>query len=246
MPSHSGAPRGVADSLLLRKARDVSIETAAQQLRLIHELKQRKERSGERSPDPKPAGRSSGLEDFLFKVAQLSVTSYERWLHLTSDHLPDIVDALGQMRGQAQRAPSSGVVVRAAGAPGAKVWSDAFRVENPFDQAVSASFAAPEFRLVDDGPRESPGFVAPVVFEWVGKPKSKRTTGKGPANPLGPGSSFAIPPGKPAQFRIGIELVPSFAQPGDYVGRARILSPRRAIGEVVVYLTVRPARGHRS
>ncbi|MBI4516548.1 MAG: hypothetical protein HY699_12120 [Deltaproteobacteria bacterium] len=144
------------DAELLKRARAAALATAVQQLRLIHELKQRSPlaQSGQAAPYALPPSVQSEASDLLFDVTRLSLLNYEQWLKLSGKHFDFIADTLVRL---GRHAPSPAQLsLKAAAKPGERATARLV-IENPLAQRAQVSFTVPVLR------QEAGGLVLPAM-----------------------------------------------------------------------------------
>src|SRR5512141_660218 len=90
------------DADYLARWRKAAIDTAVQQLRLIHDLKGKAPAAAASAPHPPggapipcppPKKPPTDLPALLFDMARLSLLNYEQWLKLSGKHFDFIADA---------------------------------------------------------------------------------------------------------------------------------------------------------
>src|SRR5262245_59333721 len=80
---------GEDQATLIKDGMQNSLDSVVHQLRLLHELKQ-----GQMPASRPKLTTDRGMEEFLFDLARLSVTTHEKFLRLGEQHFPDIVEVL--------------------------------------------------------------------------------------------------------------------------------------------------------
>jgi hypothetical protein len=212
----------------LDELRETSLESAVQQLRLIHELKERARRAaGLEAPPPAeqaPPGTTTG--DVLFDIARLSLNYYNQWLKLSARHFDHVVDALLHPAGQPVAEPRrpARLLLHASG-PRRGAAAARFLIENPLSTAAEVSFSIPSFRAAGGGDP----FQAAVTFARV------ETRGGAP------GGGFRLEPRQSGAFRLTVRLDEPFAAGRRYAGEAWVLADGRVVGQLVLELEVTAA-----
>ena len=231
MPDKEGT---VSNAELLDDSRSALLETAALQLRLIHELK-----CSHKAWAAKPGTpvlprliESDAGSDLLFDLARLSAESYKSLLKVTSQHFDGIMDQLRGMTGtQATEPPTPHILLEVSGKPGETKPTKAFCIENPFRMPVEVSFSDPAFCLLADWEKQSKErFHTRVLYRREGVPRGK---------PLRPGQAVRLASGDQVKLHATVTLSKDFQRGQQYLGEALVLSQGRVSGLMRFEVTVR-------
>ncbi len=226
-------------SPLVLQLGDAMMESAVQQLHLLHELKRSL---------PTPAAllpQEGGLkvpgldpQSFLTDLARLSVRTQRDLLELSSKHFDAILDQVKSLAGAAAPAPSlpprlvlelvaSGATPDEA-AP--SVTSTAFCIENPFNRNLDVSFTDVSFFAVgaDNAATSAPPFLGGVEFLRDGDER-----------PIAPGQLISLAPGGRANLQVRVPVGhAAFARGSQYYGEASVLARGRVSAIVALRLQV--------
>jgi hypothetical protein len=218
------------DAELLKRMRTAALDTAAQQLRLIYELK--KGTSGRRGASPASGGNAAargaapmGASDVLYDLARLSLRNYEQWLRLGARHFDSIVDSFRHVAGKGKEDSGGGhprLELKAAGRRG-EVVKLRFALDNPSASKVEVRFSTPVFRAGEGG-----GLSALVAFHCLddaGTPVA--------------GGDLALEAGKSGRFALEI-AIRADAKPDQYQGESSVLVGGRIGGLLAIAVEVKP------
>ena len=210
---------------LLNESREGLLDTAAQQLRLLHELKRSHKTAARKSGGliPSPPVASDATADLLFDLARLSVLGYSNLMKITNRHLDGIIDQFRDMTGTQAGEPTTPprIVLEISGAAGAIANTKPFCVENPFRVPVDISFSDPAFASASD---------------WDAKPAARFHTSMvykrdGDGEPVRPGQGITLASGDQVELYAEITLsADHFHSRERYLGEAYVLSQGRVSG----------------
>jgi hypothetical protein len=208
---------------LFADSRDNTLDSVVQHLRLLNELKR-----GNVPPARPKLETDKGMEQFLFELARLSVSTHQNFLKLSSKHFPDIVEVIRAFNNRPSAAPNIAAkeieLPGVKGKSGSEVTTEQFRIDNPFNAQVHLSFGNPQFRETED--EEGPPFSVGVKFKCGAKPHH-------------PGVSIELDAKKGGAFRVVIPLDRKRFKAGTaYTGSARIFSAGRVVGIIKIPVEV--------
>ncbi len=218
---------------LLETSRTAVLDTAVQQLRLIHELKQNHRawtaKSGT-SVLPRLAASDAG-SDLLFDLARLSAETYKNLLNVTSKHFDGIMDQLRSVTGTpTPESPTPHILLEVSGQPGETKTTTPFCIENPFRVPVEVSFSDPAFSVATDGEdADRKSFHTRVLYRREGTSRGK---------PLRPGQGVAVAPGGQVKLHATVTLSKDFQRGQCYRGESLVLSQGRVSGLIRFQVTV--------
>ena len=234
---------GTSNADLLEQSRSTLLDTAALQLRLIHELK-RSQKAWAAKPGTPVLPRlieSDAGSDLLFDLARLSAESYKSLLQVTSQHFDSIMDQLRGMTGtQTAESATPRILLEISGKPEETKPTKAFCIENPFRTPVEVSFGDPAFCLAADWEKQSKeSFHTSVLYRREGVPRGK---------PLRPGQGVSLRskeparpslvPGDQVKLHATVTLSKNFQRNQQYLGEALVLSQGRVSGLIRFKVTV--------
>jgi len=222
---------------LLEKLRSVSVESAVQHLRVIHELKQKAANTpargkgwlrsdssevegGEETQSSLPEQLRRG-SDLVFDCARLGLRNYEQWLKLNArqfDYVMDALNALTRPRG-GPPPKLSRLRLRVSGRRGEQA-AARFVIDNPLPVVVAISFSTPTLKRVADGKR----FKAKVEFERAGTSSAERC-------------DFDVAAGDCGRFQALIAVDPEI-EAGAYAVESQVLAASRVVGRIHIELDV--------
>jgi hypothetical protein len=213
------------DADFLKELREASLDTAAQHLRLLYELKRSLAEpacgwSAAVRPVSPPALDTRG-GDLLSDLARFSLHTYEQWLRLSSKHFDAFVEAIRHPYGKPAPAGRTRLPLRLARRYRETAVAD-FEIENPWPVRAEVSFTLPVFRGEDDEPPFSPQ----VKFRRVKLP------------PLEEPRGFSLGAARSGQFSLSIELCDPFVAGRRYSGESNVLVGDRVVGTLAIDLEV--------
>jgi hypothetical protein len=214
-------PERPNDGQVLEQAREAAIDTAVQQLRMIHALKQ--------SPAGGPCGPSTSASptpdpsDFLADLARVSLESYQGWLRVSATHFDFLVDSLKRLSGKQPATTRPPAIALAATA---KIGTPAvapFVIENPDDVRTEVLFTPIVLRNAD-----GTALTGPIAYRRVGPD----------GQPFGGDGSLLLEPRECAHVCVEVRGVGPSAN--DYRGESIVVVGGRVVGRLQLTVTVTP------
>ncbi len=209
------------DADVLVRWRKAAIDTAVQQLRLIHELKGKPPVAGVSGPHapgaapsecPPPKKPPTDLPGLLFDMARLSLLNYEQWVKLSGKHFDFIADALRRLGGREPRV--SRLALNGKGAAG-ETSSLRFVIENPLTQRADVSFTAVALKAADNPTPLSGSFTGVL-----------------------PGTTPTLEPRQSGSFELSIPVGPG-AKAALYTGESSVVVGGQVVGVLCITFEVR-------
>lgn len=219
------ADDGGSDDQTLQRLREAALNTAVQQLRVIHELRRTHQGTPALGSGSAPASAGgkpkTTASDFLFDLARLSLGNYEAWLKVSGNHFDFIADSLRHLSGKPSSEPAAhrlelttyGKIGHAAHAR--------FVLENPDEAKMGVSITAQEFRAADGSRLD-----ARVEYHRVAPDDT----------PLPPGD-LVLFPREAARIGVAIAIAPGAAA-GHYRAEGFVLVGARVAGQLAINLDV--------
>lgn len=213
------------------------LDTVAQQLRLIHTLKQpeRDENDGDIFRPQVGPRRNAELEarvqDFLYDLTRSSIEAYRAWLDVNTRHFDTLADTVRASLGLTSALPDA-IAMRATARVGEIAESGEVALRNPLPGPLRITFANPGFRSAGREGLHGGEHFTSVSYRIVRR-------GDPEAHEILPGQPVELLANEDLHVQMRIVAAASLGE-GTFLGSARILGSGRALGNLSVTLEIRP------
>jgi len=216
-------PDRLNDGEALEQARKAALETAVQQLRMIHALKQRTPGGGTCPPSSSGSGAQQppDASEFLADLARVSLQSYQSWLRVSANHFDFLVDSLRRLSGKGAATARPPCIALSAEAKVGATAVAAFVVENPDDARTEVLFTPLALRSGD-----GTALTGSIAFRRIG-PDGK---------PAGGDPTVVLEPRECGHVCVAVHVVGPNAD--TYRGESVVVVGGRVVGRVQLTLTV--------